>query len=234
MVIKFTKNCSGVTLLATKPSIAAGVDQLLMKSTAQQTRTRRYWALTIGVPRPGTGTIKVPLAEEQRGNENMVVVKPEASAGSLKRREAKKTSTEYTVLDDNHSCALVEMKPLKAYRHQMQVHMISKLCSILGDHTYSSRIQTVLGIPVLVDVHNVQPCTQVVKKEILHQMNLTAHLMSSVPLHLHCVAITLPKWQNGKDLIITAPLPKYFWKSLKLLDLDRPDVTPELFVSDVR
>ncbi|XP_070558171.1 mitochondrial mRNA pseudouridine synthase Rpusd3-like [Ptychodera flava] len=216
------RDCSGVTLLASGPGIAMEIDQSLKKARHQNIFTRRYWAVTVGVPKPLKGLIDVSLAEETRWNKQMVVIKKDASKQSVRNGHIKKTLTQYRVLDHDKHCALVELQPLKAYRHQLQVHMTTKLCCILGDHLYSSRVQSVLGVPVLVSTEQSKPSVQVLSRELLHRMNLTSGRMPFVPLHLHCAAITLPNWQNRADLTITAPMPKYFWKTLKLLGLYQP------------
>lgn len=40
-----------------------------------------------------------------------------------------------------------------------------------------------------------------------------------IPLHLHARQLTLPKLYHGKDIIIKAPLPKYFEETLQKLNL---------------
>ena len=42
---------------------------------------------------------------------------------------------------------------------------------------------------------------------------------AQIPLHLHARQLTLPKFDSGRDLVITAPLPDYFQKSLQNLNL---------------
>lgn len=36
-----------------------------------------------------------------------------------------------------------------------------------------------------------------------------------IPLHLHARELTLPEFNNGKDVVITAPLPDYFQETLE-------------------
>lgn len=40
-----------------------------------------------------------------------------------------------------------------------------------------------------------------------------------IPLHLHARQLTLPKFDQGKDVIITAPPPEYFQETLEKLTL---------------
>ncbi|XP_002730528.1 mitochondrial mRNA pseudouridine synthase RPUSD3-like [Saccoglossus kowalevskii] len=223
------KDCSGVTLLAKTPEIAADIDRSLKEARLRQVFTRVFWAVTVGVPSPLSGLIKVPVTNEVVDDEHQVSPVKDSSKRSYKMRNTRKLLTKYRVISESNQCALVELMPLKAYKDQLRVHMTTKLCRILGDHVYSSRIQTILGIPVLIDARNAMPGTQVLSEEVRHRMNLTSAVIDSIPLHLHCVAMTLPSWKKKEDLIISAPLPKYFWKTLKLLDIEHPQISSELF-----
>ncbi|PIK34651.1 nervous system adducin, partial [Apostichopus japonicus] len=45
--------------------------------------------------------------------------------------------------------------------HQLQVHLGQKMCKILGDHLYSSRVRCILGTDVTANPHKVTPRTQI-------------------------------------------------------------------------
>lgn len=40
-----------------------------------------------------------------------------------------------------------------------------------------------------------------------------------IPLHLHARQLTLPEFDHGKDIVITAPTPEYFQETLEKLKL---------------
>lgn len=44
---------------------------------------------------------------------------------------------------------------------QLQVHMVLQLCPVLGDHTYSARVGTVLGQRFLLPAESTKPQRQV-------------------------------------------------------------------------
>nr|XP_014353249.1 PREDICTED: RNA pseudouridylate synthase domain-containing protein 3 [Latimeria chalumnae] len=95
-----------------------------------------------------------------------------------------------------------------------------KLCSILGDHVYSTRVGKVLGVPVPLPVDMALPQTQVLEEQILRRMRFTQQQMHRMPLHLHLHRLAIPAHgKESAETVITAPPPLFFIQTLKLLGL---------------
>ena len=61
------------------------------------------------------------------------------------------------------ACQLSHLSCLLVFPSQLQAHMALQLCPVLGDHTYSARVGTVLGQRFLLPVESTKPQRQVPK-----------------------------------------------------------------------
>ncbi|XP_071817525.1 gamma-adducin-like isoform X2 [Apostichopus japonicus] len=124
---------------------------------------RKFLAVTIGIPEPEAGTICQALKNVSIGDHLLTVPVRNVSLKSIKSGHAKKATTEYRVLSKNEdlNCALLEIQVDKLRHHQLQVHLGQKMCKILGDHLYSSRVRCILGTDVTANPLEVTPRTQV-------------------------------------------------------------------------
>ncbi|XP_071804840.1 mitochondrial mRNA pseudouridine synthase Rpusd3-like [Asterias amurensis] len=215
------RESSGLILLGETKEVTRKINDAFINARKRNQMVRKYWTVALGIPTPAEGTINIPIGPEQIGNQTLMVPKMDPSMGSFDRKETLRCKTDYKVLSANHhlNCSLIELQPLKLQKHQLQVHLTSKLCSILGDRTYSNRIQHILGVRLLVDPHHVTMGTQDIPDPIKTVLHLRTWHMSRLPLFLHWYQATLPKWTHTKDLIITAPPPPYFMEALQRLDL---------------
>ncbi|XP_033105641.1 mitochondrial mRNA pseudouridine synthase RPUSD3-like isoform X2 [Anneissia japonica] len=216
------KESSGIVLLADDNITANKLSRDIADAGKRSQVKRQYIALIVGIPEHHQGSQNLNLGQEIIGEELRTVIKHEATKGSIKRQETKNTNVDYNVLDYNVklNSALIEMWPLKAYKHQLQVHTTSMLCSILGDHLYSNRVQSVLGTPVLIDPNEARTGPQKLPKMLRNAMNLSVSRVPKLPLHLHYNQLFLRR-PDG-DVHVTAPHPTYFKRSMKLLDLEMP------------
>lgn len=65
------------------------------------------------------------------------------------------------------ACHLSHLSCLLVFPSQLQAHMALQLCPVLGDHTYSARVGTVLGQRFLLPVKSTKPQRQVPKSTCL-------------------------------------------------------------------
>ncbi|PIK33520.1 putative RNA pseudouridylate synthase domain-containing protein 3-like, partial [Apostichopus japonicus] len=135
---------------------------------------RKFLAVTIGIPEPGQvpyvkpssmyplETISCLFSIFLFSFVRQTVPVRNVSLKSIKSGHAKKATTEYRVLSKNEdlNCALLEIQVDKLRHHQLQVHLGQKMCKILGDHLYSSRVRCILGTNVTANPHEVTPWTQ--------------------------------------------------------------------------
>lgn len=70
---------------------------------------------------------------------------------------------------DRMNClpAICPISCLLVFPSQLQAHMALQLCPVLGDHTYSARVGTVLGQRFLLPVESTKPQRQVPKSTCL-------------------------------------------------------------------
>ncbi|XP_069062348.1 mitochondrial mRNA pseudouridine synthase RPUSD3 [Pleurodeles waltl] len=213
-----TKESSGLVLLSSSHTTTKELEEFFIMSRKSKRPVSTYCAVTIGVPDP-EGEITVALKAETIGDHNLVIPVKYPSRGSLEKKEVKRTKTYYKVLNSSDGCALVQLQPMSAFQSQLQVHATMKLCPILGDHVYSARVGKVLGQPIFLPVEYALPRTQVLEENLLQKMHISKQQMDRMPLHLHLHQLLIPDGGPGSTRTVTAPLPPFFTRTLKLLGL---------------
>ena len=133
LVHRLDKDTSGVLLIARTPGSAAFFSRRFSGRSARKT----YWALVVGVPEPGEGTIDAPLAKQPgTGGEKMHV---DAEHGQPAR-------TRFRVIDRaGNRAAWVELQPLTGRTHQLRVHMAAIGHPIVGDGKYGGQAAFLTG-----------------------------------------------------------------------------------------
>jgi len=129
LVHRLDRDTSGVLVVARTVPAAAALSESLRRRDAQKI----YWALTRGVPKKHSGTVKLALAKEGgRGNEKMVGVE-------RGEEDAKHAITDYVVIDHaGDEYAWVAAKPITGRMHQIRVHLASLGTPIVGDFKYGA------------------------------------------------------------------------------------------------
>ncbi|XP_073500916.1 mitochondrial mRNA pseudouridine synthase RPUSD3 isoform X2 [Phyllobates terribilis] len=179
-----------------------------------------FWAVTLGVPNPSKGEIKVALKVEKIRDLDLVVPVMHPSKGSLERRDVKRTETRYQVLRSADGCSLLQLQPMSVYREQLLVHCSLQFCPVLGDHTYSSRVAKILGQNIFVPLDLATPRPQRIEETILRRMHVTEEQVHRIPLHLHLQLLLMPDDPSAAHPThLTAPPPPYFQRTMELLRL---------------
>ncbi|XP_069822922.1 mitochondrial mRNA pseudouridine synthase RPUSD3 [Dendropsophus ebraccatus] len=214
------KESSGLVLLSSCYTTTKEFEDYYAKCRKSEQPVTTFCAITLGVPSPAQGEIKVALKQETIGDLELVFPVMHPSKGSLERKEVKRTETLYKVVHSVEGCSLLQLQPLSVYRDQLLVHCTLKFCPILGDHTYSPRVAKVLGENIYVPVDLATPRTQRIEEKTLRKMHITEPQVHRIPLHLHLQQLLMPDSRSSTyPTHLTAPPPPFFQRTMKLLHL---------------
>ncbi|KAB1264673.1 Mitochondrial mRNA pseudouridine synthase RPUSD3 [Camelus dromedarius] len=176
-------------------------------------------AVTDGIPATSEGKIRAALKLEHMDGVNLVVPVKSPSRKDI-LEGVKKTISHFRVVATSSGCALVQLQPLTVFPSQLPVHMVLELCPVLGDHTYSARVGTVLGQRFLLPAESTKPRRQVLDEALLRRLRLTPSQAAQLPLHLHLHRLHLPGTRpQDAPIELLAPLPSYFSRTLQCLGL---------------
>ncbi len=128
LVHRLDRDTSGVLLLARTSAAAAK----LGRSFKERDTRKVYWALTVGVPRPDRGTIRMSLAKQPGRMGERVVPVPDRTLG------AQFSETHFaTVARAGQKLAWIAFMPVTGRTHQLRVHAVEALqCPVVGDGKY--------------------------------------------------------------------------------------------------
>ncbi|KAM5148869.1 mitochondrial mRNA pseudouridine synthase RPUSD3 [Mantella aurantiaca] len=218
------KESSGLVLLSTCHVTTKRFEDFYSRCRKARKPLTTFWAITLGVPEPAEGDIKVALKEEQINDQILVIPVMDPSRGSKESREVKETHTHYKVLDSADGCSLLQLQPMTAFRDQLLVQCIQKFCPILGDHIYSARVAKVMGRDIYIPIDMALPKTQRVEEKILLKMHFSSQQMHRMPLHLHLQQLMMPQDPPGRyPTHIQAPPPPFFQRTMEHLGLQMKD-----------
>ena len=124
-VSRLDRNTSGVVLVAKHKIAAARLDGAMSERRIEKT----YLAILDGVPSERTGRIETHICRTDKSIITRRVCSAEEEGASY-------ALTEYEVLAENGSHALVKAHPRTGRTHQLRVHFAHIGCPILGDDLY--------------------------------------------------------------------------------------------------
>ncbi|MBM3632572.1 MAG: RluA family pseudouridine synthase [Alphaproteobacteria bacterium] len=133
LVHRLDRDTSGVFLVAKTSDSATFLGEAFRKGAVKKI----YWAIVVGQPKPGQGTINAPLLKGGDGNQEKVAVnkagKPAITNYRTIKGLQKRSVTEF---------AWLELSPETGRTHQLRVHLTYIGCPILGDGKYGGQLAT--------------------------------------------------------------------------------------------
>ncbi|XP_071791068.1 pseudouridylate synthase RPUSD4, mitochondrial-like [Asterias amurensis] len=208
-VHRLDKETTGVMLLAKTEEMARHLHQMFIRHEV----VKKYWVVTVGVPDPKDGVIDIPMAEVDVGSFHRMGIRPDIGAvykdmGKFGRGKGTTAVTNFRVVSENGSAALVEVNPETGVKHQIRVHMALGMgCPVLGDHKYS---------------HHNKLAPQHLPMDMLQCLGIRQAKARTVPMHLHAREIMLPEFLNGRNVFVSTTVPKFFVQNMKRLKLSFP------------
>jgi 23S rRNA pseudouridine955/2504/2580 synthase len=141
---RLDRDTSGVLALGKSPDAAARLSGAFARRRARKT----YWALVDGNPKPGQGTIDVPLAKlGAEDRERMVPV-------DRKDPNGKPAVTDYeTISRAGPRAAWLALEPHTGRTHQLRAHLLSIGHPILGDPKYNTPASVETSGPLKLQLH---------------------------------------------------------------------------------
>lgn len=126
---RLDRDTSGVLLLAKTPDAAAFLAGGFAKRRAEKT----YWALVVGAPKPGQGTIDLPLAKVGVDDRERML------PSTAKDPNAKAAVTDFsTISRAGPRAAWLALRPHTGRTHQLRAHLLAIGHPILGDPKYNT------------------------------------------------------------------------------------------------
>lgn len=144
LVHRLDRDTSGVLVLGKSPQAAAKLAGAFAKRRAQKI----YWAIVAGFPKPGEGTIELPLVKKGVGDRELVV------PADRDDPRAESAESEYvTLARAGPRAAWMALWPHTGRTHQLRAHMLALGHPILGDPKYNTETSRALSEGLKLQLH---------------------------------------------------------------------------------
>jgi 23S rRNA pseudouridine955/2504/2580 synthase len=141
---RLDRDTSGVLVLGKTPAAAARLSGAFARRRAQKT----YWAIVVGEPRPGDGTIEGFLVKAGQGDRELV------RPADPKEFGAEPAETEFvTVSRAGGRATWMALRPHTGRTHQLRAHMLGMGHPILGDPKYGNEASASLSAGLKLQLH---------------------------------------------------------------------------------
>ena len=141
---RLDRDTSGVLVLGKTPNAAASLSGAFARRRAHKT----YWALVEGNPKPGEGTIDLPLAKVGLDDRERM------TPTTVKDPNGKPAVTEFiTVSRAGPRAAWLALSPHTGRTHQLRAHMLAIGHPMLGDPKYNTPSSVELSGALKLQLH---------------------------------------------------------------------------------
>ncbi len=156
IVHRLDKDTSGLLVVAKDDTTHARLAKQFSKKTVE----REYWAVVWGSFKQKRGTIDASLGRSKSDRKKIAVVS-----------EGKNAVTEYEVMEEFDSLALVRLKLKTGRTHQIRVHLAHIHHPVFGDPTYGGRNTSWAGPESKRRAH-MQNLLELIQRQALHAKTL--------------------------------------------------------------
>ncbi|CAL1534533.1 unnamed protein product [Lymnaea stagnalis] len=222
---------SGVMLLCKSQETKKKFEKCIACAAAQKEPFMSYLVITLGVPVcPHNVPLEAYISREFLHNRELSTVSPKDIHSA--RKEGSMILVNFSVkplvVNKDTATSLVEVSINKDRWEAVEVLMSHYLSPVLGDHIYSSRTYSVMGVPFSASPYSVPPSTQKVPPQILEALAHNGHFSKDepLPLFMHRYKVTLKRFPVKKSppLVITGAPQKEYMHALRCLGLYDPSM----------
>lgn len=215
---------SGVMLLCKTKESKKMLEKYIAGAGAQKQPFMSYLVITLGVPAcPHNLPLEAYITREFLHNREISTVSTKDIHSARKEGSMMLTnfSVKPLVVSNETSTSLVEVSINKDKWEAVEALMSHYLSPVLGDHIYSSRTYSVMGVPFSASPYSVSPSTQKVPQKTLEALANNFSKDVPLPLFMHRHKVTLKKvpLKKSPPLIINGAPPEDFLIALKCLGL---------------
>jgi len=144
LVHRLDRDTSGVLLLGKGPEAAKRLAGAFARRQAKKT----YWAIVMGLPKPGSGQIDLPL--KKSGINDYEIMRP----ADRKETGAEPAETAFSVISHaGQRASWVALRPFTGRTHQLRAHMKAIGHPILGDPKYGDEASAQLSGVLKLQLH---------------------------------------------------------------------------------
>ncbi|XP_059152167.1 mitochondrial mRNA pseudouridine synthase RPUSD3-like [Physella acuta] len=220
---------TGVLLLTRSSDSKTKLAKVLASVATQQIQFMKYLVITVGVPQcPHATPLEAFIKRKYLHARELSIVN--SKDVHMARKNGMMIHTNYTVkplvVNTELGVALVEVSVDKDKWESVEVLMSHHLSPVLGDHVYSRRAYSLMGVTLAANPYSTPPAIQKLPKALEECLRSKGHMTDGkqMPLFMHRHKVTLSKFKRDSSLVIQAKPDGEFLQVLQSLNLYDPNV----------
>lgn len=214
-----------MAIFCTDENTVLKVKTALTKMRSLATPQDNYIAVVVGSPTSYQGefkggiTLKQSLVNKKQKKGMLVTTYSKKSA---KRGDVSSVIIHYHTINSSDHASLVSVSTTRNRWYCVRTFLSTNLlCPVLGDNIFGSRVKTVLGSPVLVDILSQTTLSpQKLPQEIKKRLDIVDRKDLMVPLHLHLNKTLIHNFNNKELIEFNADPPDTFKWTCERLELN--------------